>query len=88
MQNGDYRKNPKKYRKSIEKDSIVWYNKSTEKIILKTQEVMKMTLNEKKAEAKAKYIAAKARYMETMDKADWVAFCEAKRECMLLGVRI
>lgn len=47
-----------------------------------------MTLNKKKAEAKAKYIAAKARYMETMDKADWVAFCEAKRECMLLGVRI
>ena len=32
MQNGDYRKNPKKYRKSIEKDSIVWYNKDTEKI--------------------------------------------------------
>ena len=88
MQNGDCRKSPKKYRKSIEKDSIVWYNKSTEKIILKTQEVMKMTLNEKKAEAKSKYIASKARYMETMDKADWIAFCEAKRECMLLGVKI
>lgn len=47
-----------------------------------------MTLNEKKAEAKSKYIASKARYMETMDKADWIAFCEAKRVCMLLGVKI
>lgn len=38
--------------------------------------------------AKEVYKAAKAKYMETMDKADWIAFCNAKRTCMLLGVRI
>lgn len=47
-----------------------------------------MTLTEKKAQAKAAYEAVKARYMETMDKADWIAFCDAKRACMLLGVII
>lgn len=47
-----------------------------------------MTLIEKKAQAKAAYKAAKARYMETMSKKDWVTFCEVKKTCMLLGVII
>ena len=47
-----------------------------------------MTLNEKKALAKAQYKEAKARYMETMSKSDWIKFCNAKRACMLLGVII
>lgn len=47
-----------------------------------------MTLNEKKSQAKAAYKAAMARYMETMSKTDWIAFCNAKRACMLLGVII
>lgn len=47
-----------------------------------------MTLEAKKAAAKEVYKAAKAKYMETMDKADWIAFCNAKRTRMLLGVRI
>lgn len=47
-----------------------------------------MTLEAQKAAAKEVYKAAKAKYMETMDKADCIAFCNAKRTCMLLGVRI
>lgn len=47
-----------------------------------------MTLAEKKSQAKSAYKAAKARYLETMSKKDWAAFCEAKRACMLLGVII
>lgn len=45
-----------------------------------------MTITEQKAQAKAAYKAAKARYMETASKADWIAFCDAKRLCMRLGV--
>lgn len=48
----------------------------------------KMTLDDKKAAAKKAYKAAKAKYMETMSKADWTAFCDARRVCMLLGVII
>lgn len=47
-----------------------------------------MTLTEKKAQAKAAYKAAKSRYMETMSKADWIVFCDAKTVCMRLGVII
>ena len=47
-----------------------------------------MTLEAKKAAAKEVYKAAKAKYMKTMDNADWIAFCNAKRTCMLLVVRI
>lgn len=47
-----------------------------------------MTLTEKKAAAMETYKAAKNTYMETMSKADWIKFCDAKRTCMLLGVRI
>lgn len=47
-----------------------------------------MTLTEKKELAKEAYKAAKAKYLETMSKQDWVAFCDAKKACMLLGVII
>ncbi len=47
-----------------------------------------MTLIEKKALARATYSDAKARYLETMSNTDWIAFCDAKRACMLLGVII
>lgn len=47
-----------------------------------------MTLNEKKAQAKAAYKVAKERYMETMSKADWIAFCDVRTVCMRLGVII
>lgn len=47
-----------------------------------------MTLDEKKAQALATYKAAKARYLDTMSNADWIAFCDAKRVCRLLGVII
>ena len=47
-----------------------------------------MTLTEKKALAKEAYKAAKAKYLETLSKQDWIALCNAKRTCMLLGVII
>ena len=47
-----------------------------------------MTLTERKAEALREYQEAKARYMATMASEDWKTFCDAKRVCMQLGVRI
>lgn len=47
-----------------------------------------MTLTQQKAQAKADYIAAKARYLTTGSKADWIAFCDAKIVCRRLGVII
>lgn len=47
-----------------------------------------MSLTEKKVLAKEAYKESKKKYMETMIKADWVAFCKAKRTCMMLGVII
>ena len=47
-----------------------------------------MTLTEQKRAALEAYKIAKARYMESMSKADWVALCNAKRVCMMLGVII
>lgn len=47
-----------------------------------------MTLEQQKRAALEVYKAAKARYMETMAQADWLAFCDAKRVCMHLGVII
>lgn len=47
-----------------------------------------MTLNERKNEALKNYKEAKKCYFETLDKKDWMKFCECKRICMLLGVRI
>ena len=37
-----------------------------------------MTLTEKKANAKSAYKDAKEKYLETMSKQDWIAFCNAK----------
>ena len=47
-----------------------------------------MSMTEKKAAALEAYKAAKARYTESMAQPDWIAFCNAKRVCMLLGVTI
>lgn len=47
-----------------------------------------MTLEQQKRAALDIYKAAKARYMETLNNTDWIAFCDAKRACMRLGVII
>ena len=41
-----------------------------------------------KIEALNKYKEAKKAYLEDMTNENWIAFCEAKRTCMRLGVRI
>ena len=51
------------------------------------------TLEENKRTALENYKAAKKKYLENMDfknpnDENWKAFCEAKRTCILLGVRI
>lgn len=46
------------------------------------------SLNQEKAAALETYKSAKTRYLETMDKEDWKKFCDAKRNCMMLGVII
>ena len=46
------------------------------------------TLEAQKIEALETYKNAKKRYLETLSQSDWIAFCNAKRNCMLLGVRI
>ncbi len=52
-------------------------------------------LQTSKKDALAAYKVAKMAFMETISKenikgdaAKWAEFCEAKRNCMLLGVRI
>ena len=45
-------------------------------------------LKDRQAKALEAYKAARAKYAETMDKKDWLNFCDARQECMLLGVRI
>lgn len=35
-----------------------------------------------------KYKQAKKNYFEEQNETNWKAFCEAKRDCMRLGVRI
>ena len=47
-----------------------------------------MTLEEKKAQARNDYITAREKYMQTGNNKDWVVFCDAKRICRLLGIRI
>lgn len=42
----------------------------------------------KKAEALKKYKEAKENVKANYNTENWVKFCNAKRECMLLGVRI
>lgn len=49
------------------------------------QEVNTMT---NKEEAKRAYKEAKAAWQNNMDEANWRRFCEAKRVCRLLGIRI
>lgn len=47
-----------------------------------------MNLQIRKAEALETYKEAKKAYLEDMSNENWIAFCDAKRTCMLLGVRI
>lgn len=45
-------------------------------------------LEDRKTAAKAVYREAKANYLADMSPENWRILCEAKRTCMLLGVRI
>lgn len=52
-------------------------------------------LQTSKNEALAVYKSAKAAFMETVSRSNiggdaekWAEFCEAKRKCMLLGIKI
>lgn len=45
-------------------------------------------LIEKKNEALETYKEAKKNYLENRNNENWERFCDAKRNCMLLGVRI
>lgn len=47
-----------------------------------------MTLEEKKAQAKTEFNRTRGEYLVSGTKEAWIAFCEAKRLCMLLGVII
>lgn len=47
-----------------------------------------MTLNEKKAMAKEELKRTRGEYLVSGTKEAWIAFCEVKRRCMLLGVII
>ena len=41
-----------------------------------------------KAKAFENYKECKNKYLQTGTNSDWISFCEAKKTCMLLGVRI
>ena len=41
-----------------------------------------------KQQALETYKATKTNYMHNMTNANWIAFCDAKRTCRLLGVKI
>lgn len=45
-------------------------------------------LNEKKKEALQAYKDARDKYLEERNESNWKTYCEAKRNCRLLGVRI
>lgn len=45
-------------------------------------------LKQKKAEALKNYKEARENYLNTGSSESWKNFCDAKRTCMLLGVRI
>lgn len=47
-----------------------------------------MTIEEKKLQARADYLTAREKYMQTGDSKDWIAFCDTKRICRLLGVLV
>lgn len=42
----------------------------------------------KKNEAKRNYIEARNNYLKNRTNENWIAFCNAKRNCMLIGVII
>lgn len=45
-------------------------------------------LEQKKMEARKEYKEAKENYFKNMSNENWIKFCDAKRNCRLLGVRI
>lgn len=45
-------------------------------------------LERKKKEAKEEYKAARKTYLDNPTQENFTKFCEAKRACMLLGMRI
>lgn len=45
-------------------------------------------LKDKMIAVKEAYIAAKNNYLKNRTTENWKRFCDAKKECMLLGVRI
>lgn len=45
-------------------------------------------LEQKKTEALKRYKKAKEIYLNNMSKENWIKFCDAKADCMRLGVRI
>ena len=45
-------------------------------------------LKDKMTEAKESYKVAKESYLKNRTNENWIKFCDAKKECMLLGVRI
>ena len=47
-----------------------------------------MTLEEQKVEAKRDYREAREVWMKNPTNDNWRRFCNAKRNCMLLGARI
>lgn len=47
-----------------------------------------MTLEERKAQAKAELNRTRGEYLVSGTKEAWIAFCEAKKLCMHLGVII
>lgn len=46
------------------------------------------SLEIKKSIALENYKTAKAEYLANTNNENWIKFCNAKKECMLLGVRI
>lgn len=47
-----------------------------------------MTIDERKTKIKMIYSESKEAYRQSPTNENWKRFCEAKRNCMLLGVRI
>lgn len=45
-------------------------------------------LEQSKQQALANYKEKRIAYIENMTNENWIAFCEAKEKCMMLGVRI
>lgn len=47
-----------------------------------------MSLEEKKAQVLEDYKEKRDAYMEMPSRENWIAFCDAKRVCRLIGVQI